>query len=183
MEEIQTGSFGSRNPLKGDYTKIAKVVLGSALVIAAIAIGAYFIQSSKFATPKPKYYIPPHLTLNQQAQYLADHNQYQPAIQIYQQELASAKDTTTKLNTYFYMSALAMRFKDYGNAILYANEAKLIDSKSTTAYVALAQIYTAEGNKTSAKQYWQQAINHLDPNQPGYNLIKLDYENSIASLK
>lgn len=183
MEEIQTGSFGSRNPLKVNYNKIAKLALAVAVIIAAVATSAYFIQTSKYTPPKLKYYMPANLSSNQKALYLANNNQYQEAVQVYVKELAHTNNTSDKLNIYGYMEALAIRFKDYNSAQLYANDAKSIDSKSPAPYVYLAELASAEGNKNAAKQYWQQAINYLDPNQLGYNMIKADYQRNIARLQ
>ncbi len=184
MEEIQTGSFNkTRKPFDGNILKIVHLVAVIAFVITVTAITAYFIQSAKYSPPKISYNLPPNLTPNQKALYFANINQYQAAMQIYKQQLASANNSSSKSNIYFMMSALALRFKDYTNARLYANESKLLDPKSPSPYVSLAQLATSAGNISAAKQYWQEAINNLSPSQPGYNLIKEDYQNSMAKLQ
>ncbi len=183
MEEIQTGSFGSRNPLKGNYAKIAMLALAVVIVVAAVVTGAYYIHNRRQATPKVQYNFPASTTPEQKALYLANNNQYQAATQVYKQELSSTNNKSTKINIYGMLAYLAIRFKDYASAQQYADEAKSLDPQSSGPYVYLAQLNTAEGNKTIAKQYWQQAINYLSSNQAGYNMIKADYQRNITALQ
>ncbi len=183
MEEIKIGSFDGKKYFGNRNLKPASLISIVVVLIVLITAGIYFMQRSRSTSPKVTYNIPANLTPNQKALYLANSNQYQAAMQVYKQELTDTNSSSSKLNIYFMMSALALRFNDYSNARLYANEAKLLVPKSSDPYVSLAQLATAEGNASAAKQYWQEAINNLDPNQPGYNLIKEDYQRSMAELK
>lgn len=125
---------------------------------------------------------PPDISLGQKAQYLASAGQYQAAQQAYQQQAASTTDTTTKLGVYYQQSSLAVENKDYTAAKTYANEAMQLDPNSPTPYVALAQIAQAQGNDSVAKQYYQDAINHVTPDMPGYNIIRADYQSEMDAL-
>ncbi len=183
MEEIQTGNFGRERRLSGKTLKFVGLALGFVVVGVGTYLAVYASQSHKYQPPPLSYYVPANLTPGEQANYLANHNHYQAAVQVWQQQLAHTTNITSKINIYFMLSSLALKFKKYTDAILYANEAKILDTSSPAPYVALAQVAEAESKFSLAKQYLQQAISHLNPNQPGYNLIKADYQSEITSLK
>lgn len=124
-----------------------------------------------------------NLSPSQKAEYLASQGDYAGAEQAWQDQLAKAKTTQDKLGIYYQQSALAVSFKHYDDAKKYAKEAKKLSPDSPTPYVALAQIAQAQGDKVSAQKYWQEAIDHLDHNDPAYNLKKHDYQSSLDSLK
>lgn len=119
----------------------------------------------------------------QKAQYYSDQGEYKIAEKIWQDELSKTTDTPTKLSLYFLQSALAVKFKNYNDAKKYATEALVLSPKSSTPYVSLAQMAQAQGDKAAARQYWQQAINLIDPNDPAANLIKIDYQYNLDKLK
>lgn len=123
------------------------------------------------------------LSPDQQAQYLADNGQYAAAQETYQNEYNSAKNDKTRLNILFQQAMLAAKARHYKEANNYAAKAKQLAPNSSTTYVALAQIAQTEGDKNSAKNYWQQAISKLDPKNPAYSLIKRDYQSSLEALK
>ena len=76
-----------------------------------------------------------------------------------------------------------MKFKKYDQAKQYAQEAQKVSQESHVPYVALAHIAEAQREKTKAQQYWQQAIDKLNPNIVGYELMLRDYKTSLEALK
>lgn len=123
------------------------------------------------------------LSPTQKAQYYSDNGEYKLAEKIWQDELSKATDTPTKLNIYYMQSAIAVKFKNYKDAKIYADKALKLAPKSNITYVALARLAQAQGDKASAKKYWQQAIKFIDPKNPAINLIQEDYQASLDALK
>lgn len=123
------------------------------------------------------------LSPTQKAQYYSDMGEYKIAEKIWQDELAKTTDTPTKLNIYYMQSAIAVKFKNYKDAKIYADKALKLAPKSNITYVALARLAQAQGDKVSAKKYWQQAIKFIDPKNPAINLIQEDYQASLDALK
>lgn len=164
--------------------KHKKFVVVLALVIIMLMVGGlgYKIYKRGFS-PTQSSSNSASITPTQKAQYLADQGKYVAAEKVWQEQLANAKDQQTKLGIYYQQASLASRFKHYDDAKKYAEEAKQLAPNSSTSYVALAHMAESQGDKVAAKQYWQQAINHLDPNALGYNLILRDYQSSLDSLK
>lgn len=155
------------------------------VMIAVIACAAVVVYFVKDVPPKKvvTVYVPPHLTVSEQVQYLTNHNEYQAAEQIWQQQFSKANSIQTREEIYFSQVSTALHFKQYKDALHYAKTAETLDPKSPAPYTEFAQIAQDEGNNALAKSYWRQAINHLNPNQPGYNLIVSDYKENITSLK
>ncbi len=123
------------------------------------------------------------LSPTQKAQYYSDNGEYKIAQKIWQDELEKAKDTPTKLRIYFMQSAIAVKFENYQDAKKYADKALKLAPKSNLTYAALAQLAQAQGDKASAKKYWQQAIKFIDPKNPAINLIQEDYQANLDALK
>lgn len=123
------------------------------------------------------------LTGVQQAQTLSDAGHYGVAQGILQAQLDKATSKQAKLDIYYQQVGLALQFKNFKDADKYAKAAENLDAGSTTPYVALAHTAENQGDKSAARQYWQQAIGHLDKNDPAYNLKLHDYQSSLDSLK
>lgn len=123
------------------------------------------------------------LSTTQKAQYFSDNGEYKIAEKIWQDQLAKTKDTPTKLTIYYMQSVIAEKFKKYNDAKKYADQALKLAPKSSTTYVILAQLAQVQGDKASAKKYWQQAIKFIDPKNPASNLIQEDYQASLDALK
>lgn len=123
------------------------------------------------------------LSPTQKAQYYSDNGEYKIAQKIWQDQLAKTTDTPTKLSIYYMQSAIAVKFKNYKDAKKYADKALNLAPKSNITYVALAQLAQAQGDKVSAKKYWQQAIKFIDPKNPVAGLIERDYQTSLDALK
>ncbi len=156
-----------------------KIFIALALIIILLVAGILIYIYRPGREPA----IPTNITPTQKAQYLADQGEYDAAQAAWQRQLAGAGDQQTTLGIYYQQSALALKFKRYDDAKKYAEQAKTLAPKSPTPYVALAQLAQAQGDKSAARQYWQQAIAQLDPASPTYNLIKRDYQSSLDSLK
>ena len=120
---------------------------------------------------------------DQQAQYYADQGQYESAEQSWQDQLASAKTTDDKVAIYYQQATVAIRFKQYGDAKKYADSIKEVAPDAPDSYVVLAQLAKAQGNIPQAKQYWQQAINHINADTPADKMIRSDYINQMDALK
>lgn len=126
---------------------------------------------------------PAGTTPDQQAQYYADEGQYQDAEKSWNAQLAGATDTSAKIAIYYQQAAVAIQFKKYGDAKNYADDIKQLSPDAPDSYVVLAQLAQAQNNIPQAKQYWQQAIDHVNPNTPGSTMIKSDYTNQRDALK
>lgn len=166
--------------------KLLGVVL---FVFVVLACGAWYIFSRSSDSPsstaaKSTVNAPPaNTSLEQQAQYYADEGQYQSAEQSWQKKLTGTSDASDKVAIYYQQSTLAVQFKKYADAKKYADEALSLAPNSPEPYVALAQLAEAQNNTPLAKQYWQQAINHVNMNVPGWNMVKSDYQSHLDALK
>ena len=123
------------------------------------------------------------LSPTQKAQYYSDNGEYKLAQKIWQDELVKAKDTPNKLRIYFMQSSIAVKFENYQDAKKYADKALKLAPKSDLTYVVLAQLAQAQGDKASAKKYWQQAIKFIDPKDPASDLIQDEYQYKLDALK
>ncbi len=123
------------------------------------------------------------LSPSQKSQYYSSNGEYKLAEKVWQDQLAKTSDTPTQLSIYYMQSSVALKFKKYTDAQKYATQALKLAPTSSTAYVSLAQLAQAQGDKTSAKIFWQQAIKNIDPKNPASNLIKIDYQASLDALK
>jgi tetratricopeptide (TPR) repeat protein len=162
------------------------VVLFVLIIIATTAWYVFLRPSSKSTVTPVKNAAsapPSNISLDQKAQYYADEGQYEQAEQSWQEKLAGTKDTDGKVSIYYQQTVLAVKFKHYADAKKYADEAKQLAPTSPAPYAALALLAEAQNNNAQAKQYWQQAINHVDTSMPGYNLIKADYQGQLDALK
>jgi tetratricopeptide (TPR) repeat protein len=122
------------------------------------------------------------LTTEQKYHSLANQGKYGQAEQVLEDELAKAKTKNEKVAVYFQQSAVALQFKKYTDAQNYANKAVKLDPSNSNSYVALAQVAAAQEDKNTARNYWQQAINHLDKSKPQYNLTLRQYKTNIQGL-
>ncbi len=127
--------------------------------------------------------LPPGLTTDQQYNYLADHHDYKGAEKILEKKLQSAKTKSDKVAIYSKQSALALKFDDIKAAKTYVDKALQLDPNDISTFTAAAYLAQASGDKTLAKHYWQEAIDHLNPNVNGYNLIKNDLQISLENVK
>ena len=150
------------------------------ILIAGGGAAVYFLSINP--SGKVNAYVPPHLTAVQQAEYLADHNNYQAAENRWHQMLAQATGEQTKMDIYYQQFALALKYKQYSDAQDYINQEKKLDSSSSTPYESMAQLAQAQGKHSLAKSFWLQAINHLDPNLPQYGLLKQEYQSDMGNL-
>lgn len=119
----------------------------------------------------------------QKVQYFKDRNDYEAANKVLQNDLTKTSDSKAQASLYAQLAALAVRSKDYKNAHTYADKIAKLIPNAPMPYVVQAQLAEAEGNKTAAKKYWQQAIAHIDPKADAANLIKLDYQRELDALK
>lgn len=122
------------------------------------------------------------LNTTQQVQYLSDHGNYSAAQSLYSEQHAAAKNKEEKVEILFLQSSLALQARNLADAQKYADEAHQTDPKSNNAYVALAQVAAAKGNKQLAKQDYEQATKLLDKNAANYNLMVFQYQSSIEAL-
>lgn len=162
-------------------SKKALFLLTGLFLVIVILFSQYVIK--RYNQEKAISAIPKGLSTQQKAIYLSDKNNYEAAQTVWNKQLESSNSKTDKLNVYYQQSAIALKFGKYNDANKYANKAEQIDSNSATAYVAFAHIAEKQGDVEKARDYWRQAITKLDPNAPGYNLIKRDYQESLNSLK
>lgn len=167
----------------------AKLLGVTLFIIIILAAGVWYVfwrssSSTPGTTVTSTASAPPaNTSLEQQAQYYADEGQYQSAEQSWQKKLASTTNASDKVAIYYQQSALAVQFKKYADAKKYADEALSLSPDSPGPYAALAQLAEAQNNIPLAKQYWQQAINHVNTNMPGYNIIQSDYKSHLDALK
>lgn len=168
------------------HAKLTGLLLTVFLILAA---GGGFVywhvkNSSSNSTTNATVSLPSNATSpDQKAQYYADQGQYQQAEQAWQDQLASANTSQDKVAIYYQQAAVAIKFKQYGDTKKYANDIKQVAPNAPDSYVVLAQLATAQNNIPQAKQYWQQAISHIDPSSPGNTMTRSDYQNQLDALK
>jgi len=163
------------------YLPVFEIVMLVLIVLAIIL--AIIFANRRSANYEPPVTPPKGITSSQKAIFEENHGQYANAEQAWQSQLSSTSTTEDKLNIYFEQSSTALQFKKYQDATNYANQAMSLNPNSSIPYVALANISMEEGNNAQAKQYWQQAINKLNPNDPGYNIMLEEYTQSLESIK
>lgn len=173
--------------IKIDNAKIIMIfIFITILLVAGIIIGVLYNNHKKNLSINNNIKLPITFaigtTSSQKAIYYEDHGSYKQAIEQYNSQLAGA-NTQTKIGIYYLMSSLATKFKNYSDAKNYALQISKLDPNSATTYVALANMATAQGNKSQASVYWTQAISKLDPNSPMYNIQKSEYQSNQAALK
>jgi tetratricopeptide (TPR) repeat protein len=181
---------GSKSPGKARFqAKLLGLIL---FILVIIAAAVWFVvwhsrsssSSNNTATTSKNTPAPPsNISLDQKAQYYANEGDYQAAEQSWQQKLAGDTSTTDKVADYYQLSALAVQFKQYSDAKKYANDIMQVAPDAPDSYVALAQLAQAQNNIPQAKQYWQQAIDHVSSNTPGYTRIRGDYIGQLDALK
>jgi len=159
-----------------------KKVLIVCLILVFLIILVFVILDVLNKTNNASIKVPAGLSVGQKALYLEDHGQYQASEEVWQQQLNGANEQQ-KISIYYQQAAVAIYFKNFSKAQVYANEILRLDSNSPTFYVADAQIYQAEDKKSIAIHYWQLAISKLNPNSSADQMKKEEYQQSIASLK
>ena len=153
------------------------------LIILALIVLAGVAWGIKLYHDKHAIKFPPAVkSTEQKYHYLANQGNYGAAEGVLSGALKTAKTKEDKANIYFEQSGVAIQFKHYEDAKKYADKALEVDPGYSDAYAAEAFVATAQGDKTAAKKYWQQAIAHLDPNRPAANIIKRDYQTNLDSL-
>ena len=155
------------------------------IVVAVLILGlAGFAVYSHFRGPKnPDHVDLSTLTPLQKAQYFGDVGDYKAAQGVWKGQLKGAKTTADKVGVYYQQSALALKTKHYEDAKKYAEQAKKLAPHSNVPYAALAELAEAQGDKKTAKTNWQLAIDNLDPNTPGANLILLGYKARLGGTQ
>ncbi|HSX36507.1 MAG TPA: tetratricopeptide repeat protein [Patescibacteria group bacterium] len=162
--------------------KRKSVVIALVVLLILLGVSAFIVYWSH--KPKNPYHVDlTKLTPSQQAQYLSDAGDYRNAEKVWDKELLKAKDTQSKLDIYAYQAAIATKTQHYEDAKKYAEKALELSPNSDIPHVSLAELAQAQGDKVTAKKEWQLAIEHLDKNRPGYNLILRDYTASLGALK
>lgn len=180
--EFGTGITVLNNP-KPKTRKRLIIIVVVLLVVIVVSLLLYFYHFHNHKVISKAQSTSQKLTPYQQYQVLANQGKYASAEQVLKQQLAKTTNVNDKITIYYQQSDLALSFKQYTDAEKYANEAKKLAPNSATPYVALAQLAAAQGNKTLAKQDWQQAITNLNPNVTGYNLIKQEYQTNLDALQ
>lgn len=168
--------------VSSSFRKFLRSVYALGVVIIIIILASIYLVSTQNKNDSTAN-LPKGTSESQKATYESDHGRYSLAEQAWQAQIKSSSTTQDKLNIYFEEASTAIQFKKYSDARNYANEALSLDPNSSIPYVALANIALASGNKAQAKQYWQQAINKLNPNSPGYNITLNEYTYSLESIK
>jgi tetratricopeptide (TPR) repeat protein len=160
------------------------LIVAIALVVVGVGLCIYFchFHKQKTVTSIGERFPGQQLTAYQEYQVLANQGKYASAEQVLDQQLTKTTNASDKISIYYEQFSLALEFKYYNDAQKYADEAKKLSPNSPVAYSASAQLASAQGNTTTAKQYWEQAIKNLNPDQTGYNLIKQEYQASLDAL-
>jgi tetratricopeptide (TPR) repeat protein len=159
------------------------VAMAAVLVVAGAAIGGVVVFTRNPAPTAKKQSASHSNTTSQQPSSQTTAVSYQASEQSLQDQLASDKDTASKVTTYSQQSVVAIQDSQYTDAQKYAENAMQADPSSPTPYADLALIAQDQHNNAQAKQYWQEAIDHLSPDMAGYNITKADYQNNLDALK
>ena len=153
---------------------LALTVVG--LVVAAIV--GFIVHNNQ---SKNQIVLPPHLTASQQSDYLAYKGDYNGAQKITAGQVAKAPNATVKAGLYLQQATIALNAKNYADSKKYAQDAESLQPNDNTAGL-LGDIAAQTGDKATAKQYYQKAIDRLDKNADSYNTSRQDYQTRLQEL-
>ncbi|HEY4161096.1 MAG TPA: hypothetical protein VGM08_03480 [Candidatus Saccharimonadales bacterium] len=176
-------------PMRAKF-KLAGLVVGTVVVLAALGFGGYALlhhkkaQPSTYADAGSKSSQPVGLSdysADQKAQYYMSQQNYAAASDIYKSELAAVATTADKAQLNLQLATIAIDSKDYSQADQYASQAEtLVQSYQTAKLVAYAA--QLNGDKQNAAKYYQLAISRLDKSTPGYNYILSELQASLQEV-
>lgn len=165
-------------PVREGIRLRSKILALSTAVLVAAAIGGFILYKNH---TKSTIVLPPNLTLSQQSDYLAYKGDYKGAQKIIAGQVAKAPNATAKAGLYLQQATIALNAKNYADAKKYAQSAESLQPNDNTASL-LGYIAAQTGNKATAKQYYQKAIDRLDKNAESYNGTLQAYQTSMQEL-
>ena len=163
---------------KGIRLRLKILALSIAVLVAIAAIAGFLLYKNH---TKSSIVLPPHLTVSQQSDYLAYKGDYKGAQKITAGQVATAPNATAKADLYLQQATIALNAKNYADAKKYAQSAESLQPNDNTASV-LGYIAAQTGDKATAKQYYQKAIDRLDKNADSYNASRQDYQTRLQEL-
>jgi len=171
MADVVVGDNNLNKPSRFSFIKKNKWQLFVILIFIIIAVATFFVFFNKNDS---KY------SVGQGRINTKSYNSKQKELK---DQLKIGATDQEKTDIYFKLMSEALQNNNITDATVYANDIKNVSGKSDTFYASMAYISEAKNDKAQAIQYWQKAIDVLDPNIEGYNLIKNDYQISINELK
>lgn len=168
------------------WLKQVVTAVGCLIIIVAVVWGVWYKTGQhKASAPTnssgPKVDVA-SLTPEQQYNYLARQGNYDGAEKVLDSQYSKANDTQSKTSTKVLQAYVAIQFKEYNDALNYANEAMSLNNNSPDAYLVLGEVYSGMGQKDKAKSYIEQAIAHLDKSLPQYPLVLQDYQKKLQAV-
>ena len=165
-------------PVRKGIRLRSKILALIIVVLAAAAVTGYVFYKNQ---TKSNIVLPPHLTASQQSDYLAYKGDYRGAQKITARQVAEASSATAKAGLYLQQATTALNAKNYADAKKYAQSAESLQPNDNTASL-LGYIAAQTGDKATAKQYYQKAIDRLDKNADSYNASRQDYQTRLQEL-
>lgn len=153
------------------------LMLSVAIVVVAAIVGAVVYKNQT----KNKIVLPPNLTASQQSDYLADKGDYGAAQKIVAGQITKAPNSTAKTGLYLQQATIALNAKNYADTKKYAQAAESLQPNDNTASL-LGYVAAQTGDKATAKQYYQKAIDRLDKNAKSYNTSLQDYRTRLQEI-
>jgi len=160
---------------KGTRRRAKIGALGIGIVVI-LAITGFAFYKNQTKTP-----VPARLTARQQSDYLAYKGDYRGAQKTVADQITKASNTTTKSELYLQQVTIALNASNYVDAQKYAQAAESLQPNDNTASL-LAYIAAQTGDKATAKQYYQKAIDRLDKNAESYNGSLQAYQTSMQEI-
>ena len=173
-----------KNPLLS--RRNIKIVLIACLLGALILVGVFFyLKKSEEKRTEWVPYDSKQLTTikntTQQANDLLKDGKTDEVVSLYDSRAAETTDTKAKSFIILSKATIFYNQKDYEQALKYALEAESYD-KSWNVEKFIAEIYTMQGNKEKAIEYYNRSIEFNDPRSETYESDNKLSENMIREL-
>ena len=173
-----------KNPLLS--RRNIKIVLIACLLGALILVGVFFyLKKSEEKRTEWVPYDSKQLTTikntTQQANDLLKDGKTDKVVSLYDSRAAETTDTKAKSFIILSKATIFYNQKDYEQALKYALEAESYD-KSWNVEKFIAEIYTMQGNKEKAIEYYNRSIEFNDPRIETYESDNKLSENMIREL-
>ena len=164
-------------PARRGLRRRAKILVLGVGILLVCAITGFVLYKNQTRNPV----VPPHLTASQQSDYLAYKGDYGAAQKIVAGQITKAPNSIAKAGLYLQQASIALNAKNYADAKIYAQAAESLQPNDNTASL-LGYIAAQTGDKATAKQYYQKAIDRLDKDAKSYNASLQDYQTRLQEL-
>lgn len=167
------------------WYKVGVLTAIVAILILGVAAGTYYLLHIHKTMPTKDNVVlaqkPKGLTPIQYSQQLISKGDYSAGQSLLNDQLRTAATPQAKIDIYSQLAVNALNAKKYNEAKDYAQKADTLFPTAGTAY-QLAYIAAKMGDRTTARKYYQVAINRLDKNSDSYDMQLKNYTASLRQV-